>query len=292
MRLEQLGLESMATLIQTKTSSGSYKSEGQHSPNKLHSSGPSGTTNGEAIQVLRTYCPFWERTVYELWDGLEPVIPANNYLRSELTLSDGTLADKAYSLVLFFRFLKRNSLDFFDLKLQTLKPFILHFRNELLFRVRRGDNTTELATYSPANGSARTFGYSRAHRVLSEVGQLCEWWGLIKLRLSQAATRYRRSRWAGFRAGSNCLPDQFQIVIPKARRRFCENHVLEPAEVEAIWDYLTSEARPVRPITLVRHPSGPKRGWSHSQAAIWHRAQEEFRERLAWFHRQQCSGRS
>jgi integrase len=241
----------------------------------------------EAIHVVRTYCPFWESTLYELWDRDQPLIAANNYLRSNLTLSAGTLADKAYSLVWFFRFMKRNELDFFDMTQHTLKPFILHFRNELLFRVRRPVSDSEIVKQSPANGTARTFGYLRAHNVLSEVGWLCEWWGLIKLRLSQGANGYRRSRWAGFRAGSKTLPDQFQIVIPKARRKFRENHALEPAEVEAIWDYLTSEARPVRPSVLVKHPSGPKRGWSQSQATAWHRAQEEYRVRLAWFHRQQ-----
>lgn len=59
----------------------------------------------EAIQVLRTYCPFWQRTVYELWNGSQPLIPANNYLRSNLALSDSTLENKAYLLTHFFRFL-------------------------------------------------------------------------------------------------------------------------------------------------------------------------------------------
>jgi integrase len=241
----------------------------------------------DAIKVVRTYCPFWESALYELWDGYQPLIAANNYLRSNLTLSETTLADKAYSLVLFFRFLERNSLDFFDLTHETLKPFILHFRNDLLFRVRRPNNASEIVTDSRTKGTVRTFGYLRAHNVLLEVGWLCDWWGLIKPRPSQGTIGYGRSRWRGFRSEANSLPGQFQIGIPRARRRFHENHVLERNEAEAIWNYLTSESRPVRALILVNHPSGPKRNWSQSQAGLWHRAQEKYRERLAWFHRQQ-----
>jgi integrase len=241
---------------------------------------------GEAIQVIRTYCPFWQRTAYELWDRDQPIVTANNYLRSELTLSDSTLADKAYSLVLFFRFLQRNSLDFFDLTHQTLTPFILHFRNELLLRVRQTVYATE-PIGARALGNAHTFGYTRARNVLAEVGWLCEWWGLVKPRASLAAIGHGRSRRGGTRAQSNSLPHQFQIRIPRARRRFRENHVLEPSEVEGIWAYLTSEARPPRPGMMVKYPQGPKRGWSRFQVATWKLEQERYRARLAWFHRQQ-----
>src|SRR5215204_1095343 len=98
---------------------------------------------GSSINVVRTYCPFWQRIIYELWDGLSPIVPANNYLRSNLALSDHTIADKAYSLVLFFRFLQRNSLDFFSLTPQVLNPLILQFRNELLFRIRIGEDDSD-----------------------------------------------------------------------------------------------------------------------------------------------------
>jgi integrase len=234
-----------------------------------------------SLQVLRTYCPFWERTVYELWDGFQPVIPANNYLRANLAHSDNTLADKAYALVLFFRFLRRNSLDFFELSQQSLEPFILHFRNELLFRVRRSDvNPSQL------DEPIRRLGYGRANSVLSEVGWLCEWWGLVKS-LKYPAGSYRNSRWNSQSRWNESLPDCFSIRIPKARRKFRDNHVLEANEVEAVWGNLTSEARPQKPRLLTADPFGPKRGWTPARSAAWKRAQHEYRERLAWFHRQQ-----
>jgi len=230
----------------------------------------------EALRVLRTYCPFWERTVYELWNGQHPVIAANNYLRSDLTLGDSTLANKAYALLLFFRFLQRNSLDFFDFTERTVRPFILHFRNELSYRIRQFD-----ADSQQINGSRKCLSHARASQVLTEVGWLFRWWGLISV-------SYRHPHYTRFRTKhSTALPDFFNIGIPRARRGFRDNHVLEPTEVEAIWHYLSSEVRPSTPRLLADNPSGPKRGWSPTKAAAWRSAQERYKEKLAWFHRQQ-----
>jgi integrase len=243
---------------------------------------------GNSIHVERTYCLFWKRVMCELWDDLSPVIPANNYLRSNLALSDHTLADKAYSLVLFFRFLQRNSIDFFDLNLRTLKPFILHFKNELLFRVRAGEADTDDQDSNQAEPIVEPISHSHAQSVLEEVYWLCEWWELIETRAARSLIAYGKSRSPNsWRTPKRVIPECFRISIPKARRRFCENHVLEPSEVEAIWVYLTSEARPTRPKVLVKYPSGPRVGWSHRQISTWKTAQQWFRERLAWFHRQQ-----
>lgn len=241
-----------------------------------------------SIHVVRTYCPFWQRILYDLWDGLSPVIPANNYLRSNLMLSNHTLADKAYSLVLFFRFLRRNSLDFFDLSLRTLNPLILQFRNELLFRIRAGEGDLETQKYTRTKVVIQPIGYSHAQSVLAEVGWLCEWWGLIGARSSQMVLIYRSTHWPNSRRKPNrVLPDCFQIGIPRTRNKFHENHVLEPPEVNAIWGYLTSEARPIRPNVLIKYPAGPKPGWYPRQISSWNKAQQGYRLRLAWFHRQQ-----
>lgn len=240
----------------------------------------------EAIHVLRTYCPFWQRTVYELWNGFQPVISANNYLRSNLALSDSTLANKAYLLTPFFRFLKRNSVEFFDLGIKALNPFIQHFRNELLFRVRALESTPRSRNQGGTDGGLRPISYTHAHSVLTEVSRLCEWWGLFKIPAWRQSFEKGKRR-DHFKAPARFVPDSFRLVIPKARRGFRENHVLEPAEVEAIWDYVTSAARPTRPPILVKHPSGPKRGWAPSQASAWKHAHLRYRKRLAWFHRQQ-----
>lgn len=225
--------------------------------------------------------------MYELWENYIPVIPANNYLRSNLALSDRTLADKAYSLVLFFRFLRRNSLDFYDLDSRTLNPFILHFRNELLLRVRAGEGDSGSKQHETM-ARVRPMGYSRAQSVLAEVGCLCDWWGLTKTPLSRTTVGYGKSN-ASFSGKSNkrALPACFCIRIPRARKRFRENHVLELSEVEAIWNYLTSEARPVLPDILVKNPNQPRPSWSPHQIIAWKKWKNEYRVRLAWFHRQQ-----
>jgi hypothetical protein len=205
------------------------------------------------IQVIRTRYPFWQRTVFELWDNLSPVVSANNYLRSNLVLSDHTLADKAYSFVLFFRFLQRNSLDFFDLSARTLRLHIIQFRNELLFRVRASRGAPDERKQTPEEGIVRPLNYPRAKSVLAEVGYLCEWWGLIEPRPSQSIIGHGKMRSPNSRRASKpVLPDCFQISILRARKRFRENHALEPSEVEAIWSYLTSEARPVRLLRVRR----------------------------------------
>ena len=143
-----------------------------------------------SIHVMRTYCPFWQREVYELWNNLSPVIPANNYIRSNLILNDHTLADKAYSLVLFFRFLQRNSLDFFDLSPSVLNPLILQFRNELLFRVRAKESISDVSTHTRTEVGVPPISYSRAQSVLAEVGWLCNWWGVIEARPSRKVGSY------------------------------------------------------------------------------------------------------
>lgn len=238
-----------------------------------------------SIHVARTYCPFWQRIVYEIWDGLYPVVPANNYLRSNLVLSDRTLADKAYSIVLFFRFLQRNSLDFFDFNSRTLKPYIFQFRNELLFRVRA---KSDEHNYRQDEMEPQPLSYSRAQSVLAEVGWLCEWWGLVETRSSQMRVGYRSNHSPNPRQMPKLvLPDYFRLNIPRSGKKSHENHVLEPTEVESIWDYLTSEARPVRPKVLVEYPTGPKRGSSPRHISAWEKARQVYREHLAWFHRQQ-----
>ena len=138
-----------------------------------------------SIHVERTYCQFWQVETYELWDGIIPVVPANNYLRSTLELSDRTVEGKAYSLALFFRFLQRNSINFFELGSRTLRPIILQFKNELLFRVRagkdnpnrkKGNSSGKEDTHFEAGVQPITYHY--AQTVLAEVGQLCKWWNL------------------------------------------------------------------------------------------------------------------
>ena len=238
----------------------------------------------DPVQVLRTYCPFWEQALYELWCGYQPVIPANNYLRSDLALSENTLADKAYSLLLFFRFLRRNSIDFFDLTQSTLLPIVLHFRNDLLFRIRRGGDLTSLNNSVALKTHVRVLSYSRARSVLKEVGRLCVWWGLLKKSVLGSQYGLGKFRQARF---ENSLPICFQIRIPKRRKRFRENHALEISEVEMIWSYVTSENRPLQPRILTRHPTGPKRGWPSAKSMAWKKSQRHYQKQIAWFHRQQ-----
>ena len=237
----------------------------------------------ESIQVVSAYCPFWERRVYELWDNLGPVIPANNYLRARLELEDSTLSDKAYSILPFFRFLQRNSIEFFELTPQSLDPLVQHFRNQLMFRVRKGiveSNGADLGT----DKTIRTLGYERAKCILSEVRELCEWWKLVTAR-RPSSTRYLPGR--GMRTWNRAPRDCFSIGIPKPRKKFHQNHAMEREEVDAVWTYLTSEARPSRSSLLIESPNGPKRGWTSARTAAWKRDQQRFRERLAWFHRQE-----
>ncbi len=242
----------------------------------------------DSIRVVRTYCPFWQRIVYELWDGLSPVIPANNYLHSDLSLSDHTLADKAYSLVLFFRYLRRNSLDFFDLNPRSLIPFILQFRNELLFRIRAGQNNSDTQDQTQSEKEVLPITYRHAQSALSEIGWLCDWWGLIEVRPSLRVGGYGKNHSSNSRRVSgSTLPDHFKINTPKARKRFRENHVLELSEVEAVWDYLTSEARPARPDALIKYPARPNPRWLPRQITAWEKTRREYLVRLAWFHRQQ-----
>ncbi len=237
----------------------------------------------EYVRVVRTYCPFWERDVYELWNDFQPVIPANNYLRADLGAADSTLADKAYRLLPFFRFLRRNSIEFFDLTPQSLNALVQHFRNQLMFRVRKGvvgcDDTS-----SRSDTSIRRLGYARAKCILTEVRGVCEWWKLVTPRRPNSTT-YLPGR--GVRAWNRAPRDCFTIGIPKPRKKFHQNHALEQEEVDAVWTYLTSEARPGRSSLLIESPTGPKRGWTSARTAAWKRDQQKFRERLAWFHRQQ-----
>jgi hypothetical protein len=233
------------------------------------------------IHVVRNYCPFWERTVYDLWDDSRPVIPANNYLRAHLEVADSTLADKAYSILPFFRFLQRNSIEFFELTPQSLNPLVQHFRNQLMFRVRKGIVGSDDIS-SKTETTLRALGYARAKCILTEVRGLCEWWNLVTPR-RPIATTYLPGR--GLRTWNRAPRDCFTIGSPKKRKKFHQNHAMKQEEVDAVWMYLSSEARPSRSALLIENPTGPKRGWTSARTAAWKRDQQRFRERLAWFHR-------
>jgi integrase len=191
-------------------------------------------------------------------------------------LADSTLSDKAYALLPFFRFLQRNSMDFFGLTEENLTPFILLFRNELSYRARHAEEREGMSMKSSTS-------LARLSRTLTEVGFLCAWWGLVK------PSKYQHDNNKGFfrNRRSRALPSCFNLAVPKWRRRFKQNHVLEPNEIQAIWDFLTSEMRPHQPHIVSTSPSGPKRGWPVQRVAAWKSAKEKYRERLAWFHRHQ-----
>lgn len=235
-----------------------------------------------SLVVIRTYCPYWERALYELWDGLLPIIPANNYLRSNLALSASTIAGKAYSLALFFRFLVRNRLTFFDLNERSIEPYILKFRNELLLRARVGEVERIDLSKKHTKDEIHPIGYLHAKAILAEVGWLCVWWGLTKVKKYQPL----RGRIKG-QHDSQLLPDSFHIRIPNSGRRRENNHALEPEEVDRVWDYITRENRPHRPKILAKHTSHPPLNWPVRKIRAWNKAYQHYRVRLAWFHRQQ-----
>jgi integrase len=235
-----------------------------------------------SLVVIRTYCPYWGRTLYELWDELLPIIPANNYLRSSLTLSASTIASKAYSLALFFRFLARKRLTFFDLNERSIEPYILKFRNELLLRARAGEFESSDLSEKLAEKEINPIGYLRAKAILAEVGWLCVWWGLATLKKYQPLRRRIKSQH-----DIRLLPDSFHIRIPSSGRRRGDNHALEPEEVDRVWDYVTRENRPHRPDILTRHTSRPSSNWPDRKIRTWNKAYQHYRVQLAWFHRQQ-----
>lgn len=218
--------------------------------------------------------------MYELWDGLLPIVPANNYLRSNLTLGVSTIAGKAYSLVVFFRFLDRNGLTFVDLKERSIETYILKFRNELLLRARAGEFQDSDLVEKLAENEINPICYLHAKAILAEAGWLCVWWGLVKVK------KYRplRGRIKG-QHDSRLLPDSFQIRIRKSAKRHGDNHALEPEEVNRVWDYVTRENRPHRPDILARHTSRPSANWPAKKIRAWNNAYQRYRVQLAWFHR-------
>jgi integrase len=235
-----------------------------------------------SIKVIRTYCPFWRRTLYELWDGFLPVIPANNYLHTQISLCGRTLARKAYSLIVFFRFLKRNGLSYFELDARLVETYIPLFRNELLLRARARQFEDSDLRVDLAENNVKPIGYQYAKDILAEVGWLCVWWGIISVRKYMSSRERIRSP-----RDSRFLPDNFQIRIPNIARPGGVNHALEPGEVSKVWDYVTRESRPARPLLLTKYPLRPPKAWSKSKVRVWDETFRHYRVQLAWFHRQQ-----
>src|SRR5947209_10252009 len=132
----------------------------------------------DTLKVVRTFCPQQERTMYELWEGVIPIIPVNNYFRAHPSWSTNTLASKAYQLIHFFRFLKRTSLSFWTVKARSAGPAMLLFRNELLLRARMPkDHAGSSSQNSDEQVKGRNaISHSAAKSILAEVGLLCEWW--------------------------------------------------------------------------------------------------------------------
>jgi integrase len=227
--------------------------------------------------------------MYELWEGVIPVIPVNNYFRAHPSWSTSTLASKAYQLIHFFRFLKRNSLSFWMVRARSAGPVILQFRNELLLRARMPKDYAD----SPSQNSdeqvreVSTLTHSAAKSILAEVGLLCEWWRQSgEAPIIRGAVHYGNRGRGRFPRNAATLPASFTIIVP-AKEKYRTNHVLEPSEVSAIWDYLTLESRPAMPTLLKQHSRYPPSGWSQNRKLTWQKIHDKYRTKLAWVHRQQ-----
>jgi integrase len=235
-----------------------------------------------SLVVIRTYCPFWGRDLYDLWDDHIPIIPANNYLRSHLHQTEKTLQNKSYALVLFFRFLKRNGISFFDFDSKNFEPYVLLFRNELLLRARAGVFKDGYESDEQSGTSIGGISYRHAQSVMTEVGQLFVWWKLIEPPIYPISPR-RKS----LKSRNRLLPEIFQISVPSKNKNRAPNHVLEPSQVEAIWDYVTRVTRPKPPQLLIEDPKGPGKRWNARKVVAWNKACDTYSIQLAWFRRQQ-----
>jgi site-specific recombinase XerD len=78
------------------------------------------------ITVEKGHCPMTSRTVYSLYDGDFPVVPATIFLRhldANAGLTANTLAASAYALSSFFDFLERNDISFWKITQATIKSY-------------------------------------------------------------------------------------------------------------------------------------------------------------------------
>lgn len=233
------------------------------------------------IRAVVFTCPVLKRQVTEVWAGLEPVVAANTYLRSNSAWAVSTVDTKARHLVLFFQWLADRGLSFWSPEVRTGGHLIAEFRNSL----------TERCRPEVPEEDRQTSRYAKS--VMYDVFLLCKHWrqpGDPPLGGEPAEERTKVVDGRGAQPQrthqEEQLPGAFKVSIPSDERNR-KKPALLPEEVERIWVYLGAARQPKPPELVRRHPGRPRPEWSPTERSKWARATGVYARRLARHRRRQ-----
>lgn len=232
------------------------------------------------IKVTSGFCPVAGRTEYGLWDGVEPMLPANVYLRSLDDSEPGQVRARAYQLLPLFRFMagvrhyeeassraaERRRIDFFELTRQDAEGY----REDLKRRVnatvvrewRRGRVPEEL----PSAPAGWTLGHRTADGYLMAAYELCLYWKIPWVLDLPEAIVHRGIRTASGYVTRQIVrrPKPFSLRVP-AKYRPRRTKGLPYGVYMEIWRYLEGRM-PKYPPVLDTKPRGRTAARSHAKA--------------------------
>jgi integrase len=240
------------------------------------------------VRIVSVLCPFARRRVWELWDGVVPVVAANGYLRGAVLRRPKTVRGKAARLKPFFTFLAANDLSFWDESVRLGGSGMALFKNALVARCTFPSGADVMADDRTSAQVPRDRITARhARQVLREVHQLCLWWRQSNEAPLGAGLDLVDSRGAmPHRMRSVIrLPDVFDVPIPAAERNQ-QPDVMLPEEVQEVWQHFV-DSQPRPSADVARNPLRPPGGWPITRQKRWARDRDRFAVRLAWHRRQQ-----
>lgn len=233
-------------------------------------------TSRGRLRAVTTVCPYRKQVVVELWAGVEPMLPANLYLRhllDERSAERGTLKSKASRLKSYFAFLRARGHSFWHPDARLGGNDVQAFKETLLQRA-----------------TAKEITFGRVNDILGDVLELCRYFvqpgeqipgeyvsRVVESRGGTPATRLHVER-----------PLNFQVKVP-AEERNRTNRVMTPADVERIWELFGPESEPVPDDDIVRN-TRPRSEWSAQRRRRWDTARASYaserakhrRRRMLW----------
>ena len=222
---------------------------------------------GERIRVVRSVSPLTRRPIYALWNGNQPILAANNYLRAQIHLAESSLKTTAYNLLPWFRFLDRNGLldpaestgrSFWTLEVRSANSRVAGLFRNSLDALRRSNAITD-----------RT-----AQKYLEAAFLLCRWWrqdgepefGTVTTAPSRGVFSHtRREKFADVPAVWRLRPRK-DLPTPPPK-------TLSQEALESVWSFLTDDCRPERPEIL---RSKPRADWSEQRRRAYTVARDSY----------------
>jgi integrase len=208
---------------------------------------------GLAVKVISGVCPISGRTEYSLWSGLEPMLPANVYLRSLDDYETGQVHARAYQLLPFFRYLAgfrhyeglsttAGEISFWGIRREDIEGYREDLKRRVSATVVREWRRGRVEVHEPPAPSDWVLSHRTADSYLMAAYELCLFWSVEwVLQLPEVIVSRGFQGAAGYKARAAVRrPRPFSLRVPrKYQRRRVKG--LPAGAYEQVWAYLESQ---------------------------------------------------